>query len=78
MDTNPIFTLRLMGYTQELIVACRLLAEFLLLDNLSLSCMVKRECNGVLTKWCPLPHDSKLENEVIISFRLDVVSLKKL
>jgi hypothetical protein len=40
--------------------------------------MVKRECNGVLTKWCPLPHNSKLENEVIISFRLDVVSLKKL
>ena len=48
LDTNPIFTLRLMGYTQELIVACRLLAEFLLLDNLSLSCMVKSECNGVL------------------------------
>jgi hypothetical protein len=37
-----------MGYTQELIVACRLLAEFLLLDNLSLSCMVKRECNSIL------------------------------
>ena len=48
LDTNPIFILRLMGYTQELIVACRLLAEFLLLDNLSLSCMVKRECNGIL------------------------------
>ena len=47
LDTNPIFTLQLMGYTQELIVACRLLAEFLLLDNLSLSCMVKGECNGV-------------------------------
>ncbi len=35
---------RLMGYTQELMVACRLVTEFLLLDNLSLSCMVRREC----------------------------------